>query len=247
MDKTLQTILQPLVRLGAPKQCYALCEKVFPWFFMLSVCAIGYGTVAGLWFAPADYQQGDAYRIIYVHVPCAFLSMLLYLGLAVQSAIFLIWRIKMADIIAYCLAPVGAFFTLGALITGALWGKPMWGTWWIWDARLTSELVLLFLYIGYMGLYNAIPNPALAAKVGAILAIVGAVDLPIIHYSVYWWNTLHQGATLSLTRASISTPMLIPLLSMIAGFGFYTVAVLCIRIRAEILQRDKTTKWVQAL
>jgi heme exporter protein C len=246
-QQLMNKMIQYLTSLGAPRSFYYLCEKLLPWCFIVSLITIGYGTIAGLWLAPTDYQQGDAYRIIYIHVPCAFLSLLIYMSIAFQSAIFLIWRIKVADIIAYCAAPLGAFFTLGALITGSLWGKPMWGTWWIWDARLTSELILLFLYLGYMGLYNAIPNPRSAAKMCAILAIIGAVDIPIIHYSVYWWNTLHQGATLSLTRPSIATPMLIPLLSMIIGFSFYCLGILCIRIRTQIIKRENSQQWVQAL
>jgi heme exporter protein C len=201
-----------------------------------------------LFIAPPDYLQGEGFRIIYVHVPCAMLSMLLYVTLAIASAIFLIWRIKIADMVAYCVAPIGALFTFCALVTGAIWGKPMWGTWWIWDARLTSELILLFLYIGYIGLYQAIANPKSAAKISAIFAVIGLIDIPIIHYSVYWWNTLHQGATISrFAKPSMDSSMLWPLLSMIVGIILYTIAIMCWKLRSEILVRGSNSRWIQSL
>lgn len=234
-----------LTRLGTPHYFYRVCGAWMPWCLGLGLMALVYGVVAGLWFAPTDYQQGDAFRIIYVHVPCAMLSLALYLWMAVCSFIYLIWRIKVADMIAYSIAPIGAFFTLAALVTGSLWGKPMWGTWWIWDARLISELILLFLYLGYLGLYQAIPSPKMAAKLSAILAIVGALDIPIIHYSVYWWNTLHQGATITRwDRPAMEWSMFYPLLAMILGLGLYAGYLLCLRVRAEILSRDLERKSV---
>lgn len=243
----MNKLIQKIIYLGAMRHFYHFCGQLLPLFLGLSVLALSYGLVGGLFLAPADYQQGDGFRIIYVHVPCAVLSLLLYVAVAVSSLIFLIWRIKIADVIAYCTAPIGAFFTLCALITGAIWGKPMWGTWWIWDARLTSELILLFLYLGYIGLYQAIGAKKSAAKACAILAVVGLIDIPIIHYSVYWWNTLHQGSTIFKMQPSIATPMLLPLLSMLVGLGSYTAALLCIRIRNEILRREAGNYWVGAL
>jgi len=241
-------IIQAIISLGSPRRFYHFCGQLLPWCLGISLIAMAYGTIAGLFIAPPDYQQGEGYRIIFVHVPCAMLSLLIYVSMAIASAIFLIWRVKLADVIAYCLAPIGAFLTFCALVTGAIWGKPMWGTWWIWDARLTSELILLFLYMGYIGLYSAIPQPKAAAKACAILALVGAIDIPIIHYSVYWWNTLHQGATIAkLGQPAISTSMLLPLLSMIVGCGFYVIALLCIRVRTEILQRGQQHRWVNVL
>ena len=240
--------LQTFINLGSPRRFYHLCGRLWPFAFVVSVLLLAYGVVGGLWLAPADSVQGETFRIIYVHVPCAFLSMLLYVLLATGSAIYLIWRIKIAQIVAYCAAPIGTFFTICALVTGSIWGKPMWGTWWIWDARLTSELILLFIYLGYLGLYQAMRNQKNAAKISSIFAIMGIIDIPIIHYSVYWWNTLHQGATISrFGKPAIATPMLIPLLSMLAGFALYTLSILCIRVRTEILQREKQNQWVNTL
>lgn len=228
-----------LIRLGTVARFYAFCGTLIPWAVVGAILSLLYGGVAGLYLAPADYQQGDAFRIIYVHVPCAILSLGLYMGMAIASFIYLVWRIKVADIVAYSMAPIGAFFTVSALVTGALWGKPMWGTWWIWDARLTSELILLFLYVGYIGLYQAIPSRKMAAKLAAILAVVGAIDIPIIHYSVYWWNTLHQGATLfRWGRPTIDLTMLYPLIAMIIGLGLYALFLVSLRARAEILVRE---------
>jgi heme exporter protein C len=173
--------------------------------------------------------------------------MLLYVVLALASAVYLIWRVKVADLIAYCIAPIGALFTFCALVTGAIWGKPMWGTWWIWDARLTSELILLFLYVGYIGLYSAITNPKAAAKISAIFALIGLIDIPIIHYSVYWWNTLHQGATISrFAKPTMDSSMLWPLLCMIVGMGVYTAAIMCLKLRTQILRREANSRWVQS-
>lgn len=242
----MMQIVQKMVSLGSPRRFYYFCGRLLPWCGILSLLFIGYGLVGGLFIAPPDYQQGEAFRIIYVHVPCAMLSLLLYVGIALCSSIFLIWHIKIADMAAFCLAPIGAFFTLGALITGAIWGKPMWGAWWVWDARLTSELILLFLYLGYLGLYHAIPSKKSAAKACAILAIVGLIDVPIIHYCVNWWNTLHQGATLSqFGRPAIEKSMLLPLLSMIVGFGLYTLALLLLSLRTEIIGRSSSQQWVR--
>ena len=203
------------------------------------------GLYGGLVMAPADYQQGDSFRIIYIHVPAAWMSLFVYMVMAISGGIGLIWRIKLAEIIARSSAPIGASFTLLALVTGSIWGKPMWGTWWVWDARLTSELILLFLYLGYIALQSAFDDRRVAARAGAILALVGIVNIPIIHYSVEWWSTLHQGPTISkFDSPSISMSMLIPLLLMTVGFKLFFATTLLIRARSEILEYECNTQQV---
>lgn len=215
------------------------------WLLIIAGVCLLYAFVSGLYLVPADYRQQDAFRIIYVHVPAAFLSLSSYALLGGCSLGYLIWRVKLLDIIAKVSAPLGAAFTALALITGAIWGKPMWGTWWIWDARLTSELILLFLYFGYIGLRNAIEDSKLAAKASALLGVVGLLDLPIIHYSVEWWQTLHQGATvLKFAQPSIATEMLYPLLAAIIGFYAVYLACLLLFARSEILWRERRQSWV---
>jgi heme exporter protein C len=200
---------------------------------------MAYGLMGAFFLAPSDYQQGEAFRIMYVHVPSSFMSLLIYTIIGLQSLVFLIWRIKLSDMVAAASCSIGATFTLIALVTGALWGKPMWGTWWVWDARLTSELILLFLYMGYGGLREAIPNPQKAAKLSAILAVVGLVDIPIIHFSVEWFNTLHQGATLSkFAKPSIAPSMLYPLMVMCVGFFLFYLCVLLLRVRTLIVSKE---------
>ena len=206
------------------------------------------GLVGGLVFAPADYQQGDGFRIIYVHVPAAWMSMFVYMVMAVNSAIFLIWHIKLSDIVARSSAIIGASFTFLALVTGSIWGKPMWGTWWVWDARLTSELLLLFLYLGYIGLRSAIDDRRVAGKAGSILALVGAINIPIIHYSVVWWNTLHQAPSVSkFDNPSIEINMLVPLLCMAIAFKLFYLCILLINSRSELLEQEKRSNWVKEL
>lgn len=229
----------------APQYFYRTAGYLLPWLGSLSLLLFVYGLIGGLVLAPPDYQQGDAFRIIYIHVPSAFLSLMVYMVMAIAAAIGLIWRIKLADVIVAASAPLGAWFTLLALVTGSIWGKPMWGTWWVWDARLTSELILLFLYLGVIALRAAIPERDKAAKASAILLIVGIINIPIIHYSVYWWNTLHQGDTLRLFGPSLIAPsMLHPLLAMIAAFIFYYATVMLLRARTEILIRERKSNWV---
>lgn len=230
---------------GQPEKFYRLARKLTPIFGILAWVCIAYGIVAGLWWAPADYQQGDGFRIIYVHVPCAFWSLGIYSFMAMCSAVVLIWRIKVMESLAACAAPIGAMFTLLALITGAIWGKPMWGTWWVWDARLTCELILLFLYLGYMALHQSIQDKRVASKACAILALVGFVDIPIIHFSVKWWNTLHQGTTLSPFGNQIHTDMLFPLLSMVIGFGLYFANCLLLNVQRDLLERESNARWVK--
>jgi heme exporter protein C len=206
------------------------------------------GLYWGLVVAPTDYQQGDSYRIIFIHVPAAWMSLFIYMVMASASAIGLIWRIKLAEVIAIASAPIGASFTFLALVTGSLWGKPMWGAWWVWDARLTSELLLLFLYLGVIALYNAVDDKRTAARATGILALVGVVNIPIIHYSVEWWNTLHQGPTVTKFDApSIALSMLIPLLLMAVAFKLYYAVLVLLRARCEVLERERNSKWVEEL
>ncbi len=225
-----------------------MSAKLIPWFAVSALLLGVYGIYMGLFVAPTDYQQGESYRIIFIHVPAAWMSLFIYMVMAISSAIGLIWQIRLADTIAAASAPIGAWFTFLALVTGSLWGKPMWGAYWVWDARLTSELILLFLYFGYMALQSAIEDQRTADKASGLLAIVGVVNIPIIHYSVEWWNTLHQGATVAkLDKPSMHIDMLIPLLVIaIAAKLFYATMVL-IRARNEVLYRDRNRRWVREL
>jgi heme exporter protein C len=233
-------------QLASPKYFYDISGRLIPWLGWICGLLMIAGLVGGLWFAPSDYQQGDGFRIIYIHVPAAWLSMFVYMVMAGASAIALIWKIKMADVIAACSAPIGASFTFMALVTGSLWGKPMWGTYWVWDARLTSELLLLFLYLGYMGLQAAIEDRRNAARASAILALVGVVNIPIIHYSVYWWNTLHQGATVTkFAKPSIDVHMLIPLVIMWLAFTLFYATIVLLRARTEVLWQERRSQWVR--
>lgn len=224
--------------LANPTRFLRLNDAILPWVGALAVALIGTGLYLGLVVAPADYQQGDTVRIMFVHVPAAWMAMFTYAIVAGASAIGLVWKQPLADIAAKSAAPIGAGFTLIALVTGSLWGKPMWGTWWVWDARLTSVLILLFLYIGYMALWQTIDDPRRGAKAAAILALVGAVNLPIIKFSVDWWNTLHQPASVvRMDGPSIHPAILTPLLIMALGFTAYFVVVLLWRIKSEVLAR----------
>ncbi|WP_065968711.1 heme ABC transporter permease [Acidiferrobacter thiooxydans] len=241
-------LMKLIHKYGAPKRFYELAGTLTPWFAALTTLLFVSGLYLGLYWAPPDYQQGNAYRIMFVHVPNAWMSMMAYVVMAVFAAAGYIWNIRLADILAKVTAPLGASFTLTALVTGSLWGKPMWGTYWVWDARLTSELVLFFLYVGYMALQASIDDPRRAAHASAILAIVGVVNVPIIHYSVYWWHTLHQPASLSLTgQPKIYITMLIPLIIMSLGFMFFYLTMLCVRARSEILWRERRADWVRKL
>lgn len=237
-----------LHRLSSPPTFFAVAARILPWLTGAAIALLMLGLYQGLVVAPPDYQQGDSYRIMFVHVPSAWMSLFVYLVMAGAGAIALIWRIKLAEVIASASAPIGASFTFLTLVTGALWGKPMWGAWWVWDARLTAELILLFLYLGYMGLESAIPDKRSAARATAILALVGTVNIPIIHFSVEWWNTLHQGATVTkLGAPSIHPSMLWPLLLMAAGFKLFYFASLLVRARCQLLERESRSSWVQTL
>ena len=235
-------------KLASPKYFYGIAGQLLPWlataFVLLTLAGLYYGLVK----APPDYQQGDSYRIMFVHVPAAWMSLFIYVVMAGAGAIGLVWRIKLAEVISISSATIGASFTFLALVTGSIWGKPMWGTWWVWDARLTSELILLFLYLGVIALHNAIDDKRTAARATAILAIVGVVNIPIIHYSVEWWNTLHQGATVAkFDKPSMHIDMLIPLLVMAVAAKLFYAAVVLVRARNEVLYRDRNRRWVREL
>jgi heme exporter protein C len=206
------------------------------------------GLYGGLILAPTDYQQGESYRIIFVHVPAAWMSLFVYVVMAFCGVVIIVWRMKLAEVVLISSAPIGASFTFLALVTGSLWGKPMWGTYWVWDARLTSELILLFLYLGVIGLHNAIEDKRVAARAVAILALVGVVNIPIIHYSVEWWHSLHQGASLSkFDKPSMPPSMYVPILLMALAFQFYYALALFHKCRAELLRRERNSKWVEEL
>jgi len=235
-------------KLASPPHAYRIAGRLTPWFGWPAFVLIAVGLFGGVVLAPADYQQGDAFRIVYVHAPSAWLSMLVYGTMAAAAAVGLIWRIKLAHAVAAASAPIGASFTVLALATGSIWGKPMWGTWWVWDARLTSELLLLFLYAGVMALRSSIDDRDRADRASALLAIVGIVNLPIIHYSVNWWNTLHQASTLTrIGKPSMAGDMLWPLLTMLLGFTLYFGAVLLVRLRGEILLRERDASWLRSV
>lgn len=235
-------------RFSSPKHFFEMSGKLVPWFAVSAALLGVYGLYMGLFVAPTDYQQGESYRILYIHVPAAWMSLFIYMVMAISAAIGLIWQIRLADMIAAASAPIGAWFTFIALVTGSLWGKPMWGAYWVWDARLTSELILLFLYFGYMALQSAIEDQRTADKASGLLAIVGVVNIPIIHYSVEWWNTLHQGATVAkFDKPSMHIDMLIPLLVMALAAKLFYAAVVLVRARNEVLYRERNKRWVREL
>lgn len=231
---------------AAPPRLYALAGYALPWFAGLAVLLTLAGLAIGLVVAPTDAQQGEAYRIIFVHVPAAWMSMVIYVAMAFWAGVGLIFNARSAAMLALALAPTGALMTFLALWTGALWGKPTWGAWWVWDARLTSELILLFLYIGFMSLHAAIDDARRADRAAALLALVGVINVPIIYFSVKWWNTLHQGASVSLMSApSMATVMLTGMLVMALAFWMYCLAVAAMRLRVILLERDLNAQWVR--
>ena len=237
-----------LHRFASPPHFYRLAGILAPWLGWTCLGLMAGGLYGGLVAAPPDYQQGESYRIIFVHVPSAWLSLFIYVVMAGASAIALVWRIKLAEVVAIESAPIGASFTFLALVTGSLWGKPMWGTYWVWDARLTSELILLFLYFGVIGLNAAIEDRRTASRACGLFAIVGVVNIPIIHYSVEWWNTLHQGPTVTKFDApSIHVSMLVPLLLMAVSFKLFYATVLLTRARSAVLERERNAGWVREL
>jgi heme exporter protein C len=231
---------------AAPQTFFHLAGKSIPWLMAVALLMGVVGFYIGFIVAPTDFQQGDAYRIIYLHVPAAWMSMLIYLAMATWAGLGWALNTRLSSMMASALAPTGALFTFLALWTGALWGKPTWGTWWVWDARLTSELILLFLYIGFIALQAAIDEPRRADQAGAVLALVGVINIPIIYFSVQWWNTLHQGASISMTAApSMARIMVIGMLIMTLAAWAYAIAVTFMRVRCIILEREKNTDWVK--
>jgi heme exporter protein C len=237
-----------LHQLSSPPTSYRVAGLVRPWAFAIALVLGALALYGGLVAAPPDYQQGDAYRIIFVHVPCAWMSLFIYACMGIAAFLALVWRIKLAELAAMACAPIGAAFTAVTLATGSLWGKPMWGTWWTWDARLTSELVLLFLYLGVIGLHHAFEDRRQGARAAAFLALIGAVNVPIVHFSVNWWNTLHQGSTIRLLGPSTIAPgMLWPLLTMMLATKAYFLASLCGRLRADLLDSESGKEWVRRL
>ncbi len=236
---------------SAPSTFYPLAGKITPWFVIASALLLVIGLYMSFFIAPTDYKQGEGYRIIFIHVPASWMSMFIYFIMACWAAAGIVWKTKLSAMMAQALAPTGAMFTFLALWTGALWGKPMWGTWWIWDARIVSELILLFMYIGFMALNSAIDDPRRAARASGLLAIVGLVNLPIIYYSVQWWNTLHQGATIKISTSGVETSMseimLWSMLVMTFACWFYAIAVVMVRVRSIILEREKDSNWVKEM
>jgi heme exporter protein C len=230
---------------GSPPWFYRFSGRVLPWLWAGFALLAGWGLCWGLFVAPPDYQQGESVRIMYIHVPAAWMSMLIYGLMALFGIIALVWHLRIAELLMICSAPVGAAFTVVTLVAGSLWGRPTWGTYWVWDARLTSELVLLFLYLGVMGLYSAHDEPRKAARAAALLAVVGLVNLPIIHYSVQWWNTLHQPASIGLKGSSIHASMLWPLLIMAGASKLFYAANLLTRTRNRLLEQDRGKRWVR--
>ncbi len=231
-------------RFAAPQRFHQLAGTAVPWIGALAAVLVAAGLTIGLLVAPTDHQQGEAYRIVFVHVPAAWMSMVIYVAMAFWAAVGLAFNARLAFMLANALAPTGALMTFIALWTGALWGKPTWGTWWVWDARLTSELLLLFLYVGVLSLHAAIDDPRRADRAAGLLALVGVVNVPIIYFSVKWWNTLHQGASVSLAKApSMATPMLLGMLVMALGFWAYCIAVSLARVRVVMLERERHTAW----
>ena len=235
-------------KLGSPRHFYRLSRRLTPWLAAVTLALFAIGLWQSLFVAPPDYQQGESYRIMFVHVPSAWMSMFTWVFMAAMAVVVLVWRIKVPEALMRAAAPLGAAFTFLALVSGSLWGKPMWGTYWQWDGRLTSELILLFLYLGFIALQSAIEDRRAAARAGAILALVGLVNIPIIHYSVEWWNTLHQGPTVTkLDQPSITWSMGLPLLLMALAFKAYFLTVLLVRTRCEILESEAETAWVNEL
>ena len=229
---------------SSPQTFFPVAGRLALVFGALAIVACAIGLYLGFFVAPTDAQQGESYRIIFIHVPAAWMSMFLYFVMAFWAGVGLAFNTRLSGMMASAIAPTGALFTFVALWTGSLWGRPAWGTWWVWDARLTSELVLLFLYFGFMALQAAIDDPRRADKAGAVLALVGVVDLPIIYFSVQWWNTLHQGASVSLTKSpTMATTMLTAMLVMIFGFWFYGIAAVLLRARCIMLERERRSEW----
>jgi heme exporter protein C len=233
---------------ASPQRGYVIAGKLIPWCVSAALVLSALGLHIGFFIAPTDAQQGDAYRIIFLHVPAAWLSMLIYVAMAFWAGIGLVFNTRLSSMMASALAPTGAMFTFLALWTGALWGRPTWGAWWVWDARLTSELILLFLYIGFIALQSAIDDPRRADKAGAVLALVGVINVPVIYFSVQWWNTLHQGASVGVTKApAMAETMLAGMLVTTLGLWAYAIVAALLRLRCIVLERERHAGWVKEL
>lgn len=232
---------------SAPSTFYGLAGKLIPWFAWPAALLFAVGLYIGFFVAPTDAVQSEAYRIIFIHVPASILSMFIYLVMAAYAALGLIFNTRLSAMMATALAPTGALFAVISLWTGALWGKPTWGAWWVWDARLTSELILLFLYLGFIALQASIDDPRRADRAGALLAIVGSVNVPIIYFSVQWWNTLHQGSTIKFSGTSMHIAMQQAMFTMLVACWLYVIAVTLARVRSIILEREGSTQWVKEL
>jgi heme exporter protein C len=233
---------------ASPANFYSLTGKIIPWFAWGAGLLTLWGLYISFFQAPTDFQQGEAYRIIFIHVPAAWMSMFIYMVMAFWGAIGLAFNTRLSFMMARALAPTGAMFTFVALWTGAWWGKPMWGAWWVWDARLTSELILLFLYVGIIALWSAIDDIKRGDRAGSLLTLIGAINVPIIYFSVKWWNTLHQGSSINLMKApSMAKIMLMGMLVMAIAAWFYTIAVALVRVRRVILERERQSEWVKAI
>jgi heme exporter protein C len=233
---------------SSPQTFYPLAGKMIPWFTVLAIALTAIGLYIAFLVAPTDATQGESYRIIFIHVPAAWMSMFLYVVMAFWAGVGLVFNTRLSSMMATAIAPTGALMTFLALWTGSLWGRPTWGTYWVWDARLTSELILLFLYLGFMALQAAIDDPRRADKAGAVLALVGVVNVPIIYFSVQWWNTLHQGASVSLTRSpSMATTMLWGMLVMALAFWMYSIVAVLVRLRSIVLERERRAEWMKEL
>lgn len=230
---------------ASPANFYPLAGKMIPWFAVPAAILFAVGLYVGFFVAPTDFQQGDAYRIIFIHVPAAWMGMFLYVLMAIYAAIGWAFNARLSSMMASAISITGAMFTFLSLVTGSLWGKPTWGTYWVWDARLTSTLILLFLYIGFISLQASIDDHRRADRAGAVLAIVGVINVPIIYFSVQWWNTLHQGASIRLLgKPTIAPPMLAAMLIILAACWLYSVAVVLMRLRHIILEREQQAGWV---
>jgi heme exporter protein C len=235
-------------RYAAPSAFYAPAGMIARWCALVAIPFALLGLYLGFIVAPTDATQGEVYRILFIHVPAAWLSMLIYLVMAVWAAMGFILNTRLSGMMATALAPTGAMFTLLALVTGSIWGKPTWGTWWVWDARLTSELILLFLYLGLMGLHNAIEDPRRADRAAGLLALVGSVNLPVIYFSVRWWNTLHQGSSIRMDQApSMAMTMVAAMLALLVACWLYAIAVTLIRLRCIIIEREGNTEWARRI
>jgi heme exporter protein C len=233
---------------SSPQVFYPLAGKMIPWFVVLATLFAIAGLIISFAIAPTDFQQGEAYRIIFVHVPAAWMSMVIYIAMAFWAGMGLALNARLSAMMAQALAPTGAMFTFLALVTGSLWGKPMWGTYWVWDARLTSELILLFLFIGFMALQASIDDPRRADRAGALLALVGVVNVPIIYFSVKWWSTLHQGSSINMGAApKMAATMLEGMLLMALAFWMYTIAIALMRVRCIMLERERNSEWAKGL